>query len=343
MRCIFILIVLGCLLACKTNHTPIVATHSFTGKTMGTTYSLKYVGTKKQVPKRVVDSLLVELNLEVSTYIPESTISILNSNESQRFSVIEKSSFTDNYRIAESLYNITNRYFDPSLASLVNFWGFGYTEKDTDKRDKSKVDELMRSVGFDKWSTSLAVDSMIISKPALAKLDFSASAKGYGVDLIAEYMENQGVASYYIEIGGELRVAGIKLNGNKWTVGVNEPKEGSALNEISKVVQLENESMATSGNYRNYYEEDGITYSHIINPFTGFPERSSLLSASILHSKCAYADGFATACMVMGKDRCIELLKNSKDFEGLLLYTEDGESIVSWQTDGYDSKIIQTD
>jgi len=340
MRYLFGLLFFVCLFACKQDSRVTINTYDFSGRTMGTTYNLKYVGHANQVSKRVVDSLLVALNEQVSTYIPESVISILNASESTRFSVSKNSSFAENYSIAEKLHRLTNQYFDPTLAPLVNFWGFGYTEKDTNKKDLAVVRELMNSVGFMEWKTSVADDSLIIDKPRLGKLDFSASAKGYGVDMVAEYMENLGIESYYIEIGGELRVKGIKQDQRKWTVGVNKPIEGSALNEISKVVQLQDESMATSGNYRNYYEENGITYSHIINPFSGLPERSSLLSVSILHKKCAYADGLATACMVMGKEKCIELLKTTNDFQGLLLFTDDGEGISSWQTDGYDSKVV---
>jgi thiamine biosynthesis lipoprotein len=305
---------------------------------MGTTYNIKFIGDKTQINQKALDSILIALNDEVSTYIPSSIISILNQSGLEEFEVVEDNYFTDNYKIAKELYDLTSGYFDVTLAPLVNFWGFGYTDKDLKNKDKREVPKLMSVVGFDKWNGELVGEKLVVSKPAKGQLDFSGSAKGYGVDIIAEYIEEQGVRSYYVEIGGELRVKGIKDDGSKWTVGINKPTEESELTDISKIVQLSNESMATSGNYRNFYKEDGITYSHIINPFTGFPERSTLLSATILHKQCAFADGFATACMVMGKQKCIELLQKQTDYQGLLLFSEDGETIVSWETDGFSTK-----
>lgn len=335
-------IILLLLSSCKTTEqTSVSSTQHYQGRTMGTSYNIKYIGPKSTIPQSAFDSILVALNDEVSTYIPSSIISILNESEQTEFELVDDVYFYDNYKIAEELYSLTEGNFDASLAPLVNFWGFGYTDKDIKKKDKRAIPVMMSVVGFDKWSYHEVEGRRILNKPAKAKLDFSASAKGYGVDLLAEFIERKGIDSYYVEIGGELRVKGVKPNGKKWTVGVNKPKEESGMSEISKIVELENESMATSGNYRNFYKEDGVTYSHIINPFTGFPERSTLLSATIIHKKCAYADGFATACMVMGKDKCIELLKQQSAYEGLLLFSNDGETIESWETKRFSDKLIE--
>ena len=328
--------------SCKTNEiTQNNVTQHYKGNTMGTSYNVKFVGVANQVKQASLDSILIALNDEVSTYMPSSIISILNESEQEKFELIDDLYFYDNYKIASEIYDLTKGNFDASLAPLVNFWGFGYTDKDIKLKDKRAIPKIMPYIGFDKWKIEDKEDKRIIEKPSKAKLDFSASAKGYGVDLLAQYIESRGVDSYYVEIGGELRVKGVKTNGGKWTVGVNKPQEDSELNEVSKIVELKDEAMATSGNYRNFYKEDGITYSHIINPFTGFPERSTLLSATIIHEKCAYADGVATACMVMGKEKCIELLKNQADYEGLLLFSNDGESIESWETEQFSKKLVK--
>ena len=197
--------------SCKTEEQNIVLTTvHYQGRTMGTTYSIKYEVAGEKIAKSDLDSILMALNDEVSTYIPSSIISILNESEQAEFKVTNDLYFKDNYNIVADLYKITDGYFDASLAPLVNFWGFGYTDKDMENKDRAQVPKMMAYVGFEKWSAVNDAKDFVISKPIKGKLDFSASAKGYGVDLLAEYFEGKGVSSYYVEIGGELRVKGVK-------------------------------------------------------------------------------------------------------------------------------------
>jgi len=223
----------------------------------------------------------------------------------------------------------------------VNFWGFGYEERASAQKDLSKIPELLEWVSFSKWSEEIIGDSLlVISKPKDASLDFSAIAKGYGVDLVCEYIESMGITSYFVDIGGEVRAKGVKPKGQNWIVGVNKPEESASINEEELFLKIEDYAVATSGNYRNFYEENGQKYSHTINPFTGLTERSNLLSATIIHRNCANADAMATACMVRGIEKSKELLSREADYEGLLIYVNEEGKIDVWNSKGFKKYLL---
>ena len=288
-----------------------------TGKTMGTTYHIAYYGSAKpNLVKKAVDSLMIILNADVSTYIPTSTISLFNTNLSDTV-IIPKSKyfFWDNFAKAKEVYNLTNGYFDPTVMPLVNYWGFGYKgHRPVEEVDSVVVDSLLALVGFDKL---LAKGDTIFRLTPNVQLDFSALAKGYGVDLVATWFDKNGIDSYFIEIGGENRVKGRKPDGAPWTIGIAVPKENASIDAYNTIIELDDEAMATSGNYRNFYEVKGQKFSHTINPKTGFSERNTILSASVLAENCMTADAFATAMMAMGYEKAMNL-QQSLDMEVIL-------------------------
>lgn len=288
------------------------------GKTMGTTYHISYYGELHPTKtKQSLDSLLVALNKEVSTYIPTSTISQFNDAVMDTV-IVDKihGHFWNNYLAAKKIYGLTDGFFDPTVMPLVNYWGFGYKgHKPVAEVDSMKIDSLRKLVGFNK----LSIHGDTIFKENLnTQLDFSALAKGYGVDLVAAWFDKQGVNSYFIEIGGENLAKGRKPNNQVWTVGISVPREDASLTEYKTVVELDNRAMATSGNYRNYYEMKGQKYSHTINPKTGFSERNSLLSVSVIGDDCMNADALATAMMTMGYENAKKIQDSLDGFDFIL-------------------------
>jgi len=301
--------VLGLLLSCQPGKQDGQALYqNISGQTMGTTYHVTYLDSLHRNYQAPIDTLLKSINREVSTYIESSTISKVSrakrffdtENDSYRLinrphlTSIKNQFFVDNFLAAKFIHKRTDGYFDPTVLPLVNYWGFGYAEKKpVAKVDSVLIDSLMQFVGFEKIEMKL--DSFVYKihkKSAGVKLDFSGIAKGYGADAIGWLLEDQGIQNYLVEIGGEVRARGKNAKGKFWTIGINVPKEEAATTDFEEIVSLENKSIATSGNYRNFYEFEGKKYSHIINPKTGFPEISNLLSASVFTDDCMMADGF---------------------------------------------------
>ena len=303
------------------------------GETMGTTYNVTYRSDRSSVDKAEFDSLLVAINAEVSTYEPESTISRFNRSASATFDTEGAVHFLENYMAARQVFTASGGTFDPTIAPLVNYWGFGYTPKRPVLRvDSVRVDSLLQLVGFDRMS--LDQTTIRRDRPEM-QLDFSAIAKGYGVDQLGLYLEDRGIVNYLVEIGGEVRARGVNKSGQAWRIGINVPAEDAALTDFDNVVLLRGQSMATSGNYRNYYEVDGSKYSHTINPRSGFPERSRLLSTSIVAERCMYADAYATACMVMGTERALAFIESLDGIEGYFISADEQGAFTASQTSNF--------
>lgn len=317
--------------ACKSENK--LQRYGFQGETMGTTYTVLYYAEGEQDGlKAGVDSLLVAVNKEVSNWDSTSTVSRFNQSE-EGIDASGRVHFLVNYELARSAWAATDGAFEPTIMPLVNYYGFGYGPKELEGGiDTLLVTELLASMGMD--AIKREGDYLRKSKKSV-QLDLGGSAKGYGVDAVANYLNERGIAAHYVEIGGEARGTGRKPEG-PWTVGVNLPEEGSAFTDFVGVIPLENRAVATSGNYRNYFKEGGQTYSHTINPRTGFPERNRLLSASVLAPDCGTADAFATACMVLGPDEAAELIAREPLLESYFLVRgEDGELEV-WTSAGLD-------
>lgn len=295
------------------------------GETMGTTYHVTYADSLERNFKNDFDKLLAALNKEVNTYDSTSVISNFNRADVGDFDVSQAKDFIANFWAARVIHKITEGAFDPTVAPLVNYWGFGYTPKrKVTAVDSTKITEMMTTVGLDKMELS-ADNKTLTKKITGAKLDFGAIAKGYGVDMLGKFLEKNNIHNYLVEIGGEVRTRGKNASGELWKLGINIPKEGAAVNEFQTTVSLDNQGLATSGNYRQFYEVDGKKYSHTISPFTGFPERTNLLSASVFAPDCTTADAYATAFMVMGIDKALPLVEKLDDVSAyFIIGKEDG-------------------
>lgn len=299
---------------------------TLSGNTMGTTYRIVYLDKKERDFKNQVDSVLIIFNQSLSTYIPDSELSIFNKSDSL---VFELPFFLPVLEASKEVYEKTEGSFDPTIGPLVNLWGFG--PGGPQLNDSVNINSILPLVGFNQ----IEFDEIRIkkNKPGIY-LDFSAVAKGYGVDVVAEYLISKGIQNLLVEIGGELVARGVNENGELWKVGVNRPEELGRADELFSIIALDNKGMATSGNYRNYYEADGIKISHTIDPFTGRPVRHGLLSVTVLAANCMQADALATAMMVMGTEKAISLQEREQDFEIFLIYNDEDGEIKSFASDG---------
>lgn len=305
------------------------------GSTMGTTYSVILEDKLGSDLKDDIDSLLIRINKAASTYDTSALISLFNNNY-QGYLMLAKSDtllnryLNENFILAREIFINSDGAFDPTVMPLVNYWGFGYTPKNkiTDV-DSFRISDILLEVGMSK----LELTQEIINKDSEGiELDFSAIAKGYAVDQVAAMLEGRGIDNYYVEIGGEVFAKGINASGNVWRTGINIPSSEASPGAFMHVLEIDNRGIATSGNYRNFYEVDGKIYSHTINPATGFPERNDLLSATIIAPTCALADGYATACMVLGVEGAKELIEKIDDIEAVLFYTDNEGNMITFDT-----------
>ncbi|GGZ19028.1 FAD:protein FMN transferase [Echinicola pacifica] len=284
-----------------------------TGKTMGTTYRVVYLDQHNRDFKPSIDSLLVAFNQSMSTYISDSELSQFNQQDTLAYlteffpSILKKS---------KAINEQTQGAFDPTVGPLVNSWGFG--PGGAQLKDSVQIQDLLKLVGFEHIQFD---DQKVWKSTPGVYLDFSALAKGYGVDLVAGYLQKEGIKDLLVEIGGELVARGTNENGELWKVGVNQPSEDPKDNGLYGIIALDNKGMATSGNYRNFYYKDSVRYSHTIDPSTGYPVNHSLLSATVVAKDCMTADAYATAMMVMGTERAIAL-QQQENLDVFLIYND---------------------
>jgi len=292
-------------------------TQSLRGSALGTTYSIKYFSEDYTLKGSEIDSILKDINLSMSTYIPESDISRINAGES----VVVDENFQKVFKASKRIYKNTEGYFDPSVGLLVNAYGFGpkgYSEDVTEKQ----IDSLFRFVGFN--HIQLSEDAEVASSLPVFYLDFNAIAKGYTVDVFGEYLHSKGVNHYLVEIGGEVRVKGENLEkASPWKVGIELPLENNSR-ELMYGIQLKNESLATSGNYRKFRLDSlsGKKYVHTINPNTGQSQKTDILSVSVITTTCADADAYATAFMAMGFEKSLRFIEKQNALKVILIYSD---------------------
>lgn len=281
--------------------------YSLSGSTMGTTFSIKVVR-EAEVPGEYftkldyeIDILLEEVNRQMSTYIPTSEISVFNKSESTDWIEISDD-FAFVVNEALKLGEDSEGYFDITIGPLVNLWGFGPENRPTLIPSVEEIEERKREIGYKNVSVKINPPMIKKSNPNI-KIDLSAIAKGFGVDKVAGYLESKGFKDFMVEIGGEVKTKGKNQNSNDWRIGISSP---DAKMGIQKVINISDMSMATSGDYYNYFEKDGERFSHTIDPLTGKPITHKLASVTVLHQSCALADGIATAIDVMGPEMGFE-------------------------------------
>ncbi len=295
------------------------------GPVFGTSYSIIY-DAEADFTKQF-DSLFTVINQSMSTYIPNSDISKINRNEP----VSIDAHFEKVFLKSKEIYKETNAIFDPTIGDVVNAWKFG-AENGKFLTDSTTIDSLMRFVGFDKVS----LKNGEIVKPSETYLEFNAIAKGYGVDVISEFLEAHAIQNYLVEIGGEIRVKGFNVEKQEaWRVGLDEPRFDGEQS-IFKAISLKNEAMATSGTYRKFkVDSSGNRYAHIINTKTGYPTKTNILSVSVIAKDCMTADGYATAFQAMGNGAVEQFAEIHPELKIYIIYENEAQELQTFNLNNF--------
>ena len=296
--------------------------HQNSGFIFGTQYHISYEHT--QDIKKGIESHLELIDSRLSTFNPLSTISQINQGKS-----VALDSLTEHViRLALSVSHNTNGAFDITVAPLVNAWGFGFNN--TNNIQPKQIDSIMSHVGYKKISV---YDHQLIKHQPDIMLDCSGIAKGYACDVVADYMDSLNIKNYLIEIGGEIRVKGVNKSRKIWSIGISDPTDDSTHtvpeNSLS-VIKISDTGLATSGNYRNFYYKNGKKYAHTIDPRTGYPAQTDVLSATVIAPTCAEADAYATAFMTLGLDSAKASLSTQQHLKAYFIYTDQTGEMNTW-------------
>jgi thiamine biosynthesis lipoprotein len=280
------------------------------GTTMGTVYTVRVAalpdGSSLPELQRLVDRELDAVNRSMSTYDPESEVSRFNRDQSGDWFPVSPALATV-VAAAQTIARQTGGAFDTTVGPLVEAWGFGAAGRRDAPPSAAAIAAARAVTGYKHVTVRMDPPALLKTRPGLA-IDLSAIAKGYAVDRVAAALESAGVADYLVEIGGELRTAGQRPGGASWRVGIEQPNPGGR--RIQRALPMhENGAIATSGDYRNFFEADGQRYAHIIDPRTGRPVDNTLASVTVIAPKCMTADGWATALSVLGLKQGIELAR----------------------------------
>ena len=303
-----------------------------TGLIFGTTYSVTYQYDEDL--QEEIEAELKKVDDEFSMFNSQSLVARLNNGENPELS----SEFIDVFKLARQVSEDTDGAFDITVSPLVNAWGFGF--KNEQMPTKEQVDSLRQLIGYQ--HVILKDKTITMQKPGMM-LDFSAIAKGYGVDVVARLLERHDIKNYMVEIGGEITTRGINPERVPWRIGVNKPCE-DALNEsheLQTILNVTDKAMATSGNYRNFYVKGGKKYAHTIDPKTGYPVQHTLLSATVLTDCCAKADAYATSFMVLGMDGAMQILERHKELMAYLIFTDRKGNLTVWYSPSLKDKIVK--
>jgi FAD:protein FMN transferase len=304
------------------------------GATMGTTYHITYFDERKRDFKASVDSLLLLVNKSINTYDPESEVSRFNNGKAAfRFKL---PNLLPPIQKAVEVSKASGGAFDPTVMPLVYAWGFGKA-KDKPIPTKDKIDSLLKLVGLDKIQFNS--DSIWKTDPR-TELDLGGIGQGYGADVVTNFLKTKGIKNVLVELGGEGMACGMNLkSGKPWELGILDPNSTRDSLFFKAYVKLTDKSFTTSGNYFNYRLVDGKKYSHTIDPKTGYQAERAILSSSVFADDCATADAWATAFMVMGHEKAIEMLKTHPELDAFFIYTSLTGGVETFATPGIKERI----
>lgn len=306
------------------------------GKAQGTTYHITYFDNQNRDFHPEIIKILKDFDLSVSTYIPNSIISRINSNQEN---VIVDKYFIACFNKAKEVWKNTDGAFDPTIYPLSNAYGFGPSKKQ--KIEKTRIDSILKFVGFQFIQLK---GNKIIKKDPRVALDFNAFAQGYSVDVVSSFLNSKGIKSYIVEIGGEIYAKGRNFDGEKWKIGIEKPIDNKETeNPLKAIAKLENMAISTSGNYRRFFMEDGQKIVHHIDPKTGYPTKNNLLSASIFAKECITSDANATGVLVLGLEKAKVFLKKHPELEAYLIYSDDKGNYQIYETPGLKSIVFDAE
>ncbi len=309
---------------------------SFSGKIMVTTYHITVVTGFFENTKALQDKIymcLDEINKSMSIYRKDSEISQFNALNKTGEKFYISDDFFNVMTVAQNIYKVTGGAWDGTVKPLVTLWGFGNSENKKKIPSKSEIDALLADIGFN--NIEMSANRYLIKRKAFISLDFASIAKGYGVDQVAALIRTNQIKNFLVEIGGEVFAAGFRKDGKKWKIGINRPKKNAPFDQIYKVLYLQDKGFATSGDYRNYFECKGKRFSHILDPRNGYPINNRVVSVSIVADTCTFADGLATAVMVLGHKKGLELVNNLDNTECLIVVQADDGTLTDYCSKGF--------
>ncbi|MDR2083722.1 MAG: FAD:protein FMN transferase [Bacteroidales bacterium] len=303
------------------------------GFTQGTYYRVVYYAFDSVVKKIEVEKFLADFLQTASLWEPNSIVSKINDNKEVELN----EDFIGIFNLSQKVSKMSDGAFDITAGNLINLWGFG--NKNEQQPSKHAIDSLKMFVGYRNIELR---NNKIYKKYPEISLNLNAIAKGYSVDLLSEQLKKKGLNSFLVDIGGEIRASGKKPNGKLWAIGIEEPSENQdSSRDIHNIIVFTDKSVATSGTYRRFYLKDGIKYSHTIDPKTGYPVAHTLLSVTVIADDCGTADAFATAFMVMGKEKSLEFLKTHPEFDAYFIYSEKDGSLKTMYTRGFEKYLTR--
>jgi len=309
------------------------------GGIFGTTYHINVVLPEDEVRlQTLAQGIKAELDRvdgAMSTWKPDSELSLLNRMPAQSDWTELSAPLFEVINRAQEVSVLTDGAFDVTVGPVVNLWGFGPEARPETRPSQATLTELLAVTGWEFLELDPNTRSIRSQQPQY--IDLSGIAKGYGVDVVARYLDSAGIDAYLVEIGGEVRTRGRKPGGDVWRLAIEEPSEQAR--QVNKVVALDNRSMATSGDYRNYYESQGQRYSHTIDPDTGMPISHRLASVTVIADDCMTADALATAFNVMGFERAMGLATR-ENIPAYFIVRGDGGFNVH-QTPAFSSYVVQ--
>lgn len=327
-----LLILLLVLDACQT---PKSEYSRVSGFAQGTTYNITYENSTNKDYSQVIDSILKAFDKSLSTYDSTSIISRMNANDN----LVEADDwFVDVFNKSAEISAISDGAFDITVGPVVRVWGFG--NGPVAKHDTAHIDSLLQFVGMEK--VKLDGRKLVKQMPGV-QIDVNAIAQGYSVDVVCDFFDKQGIKNYLVEIGGEVRGKGTNAKDKLWHIGIDRPSDGnlSPGADLQAIIEIDNKALATSGNYRKFFVEDGVKYAHTIDPKTGFPARNTLLSATVVCDDCISADGYATAFMVLGVDKSKELVQKLKGIEVYFVYSNQQGDYEVFFSEGMKKMIVE--
>lgn len=301
------------------------------GSVFGTYYNIQYKAYSDMEQK--IKQCLQDFDNSLSMYNEQSVISRINNNED----LTTDTCFERMFETAQYVSEVSQGGFDITVAPLVNAWGFGFKNKENVTQEM--IDSLLQFIGYQ--SVKIENHQVVKSDPR-TMMDASALAKGYACDLIGELLAENGSKNFLVDIGGEVVVKGHNRNGKAWKIGITKPIDNPTgdKQELQDVVETTSLCMATSGNYRNYYFEDGVRRSHTIDPRTGYPVHHKLLSATIIAPTCMKADALATACMVLGEYNAAVMISQIRDVAYYFILTDEDGSLKTQTSPNWEKMLL---
>ena len=302
------------------------------GEAQGSYYAITYYDEQGRNFQQEIDSIFHAVDVSVNLWVDTSVISKVNRNEEVKLDSI----FVDNFRIAQEAASLSDGYFDPTISPIVAAWGFSYKHGDT--ITPQLIDSLKQLVDY--RNIRIEEGKVVKANPAMT-LDFNAIAQGYTSDLIASFLDSQGIKNYLIDTGGEIMARGEKPNDQPWIVGIEKPADNWDSEQVVHTrIALHDKGLVTSGSTRKYVERNGKRYSHCIDPKTGYPVEHNVLSVTVLAENSVWADALASICMVMGMEKSLPLIESIDGVEAYYIYVNEQNALETFATDGFAKLVV---